>query len=205
MEKVYYIFLLLLSSSLIAQNADDYNNWHVNYIFSIDVNTFIPTGHLKNTLDENIGLGFYFGLPVSKSMRIDLGTSLFFPKTNKKIVFFNNDEVLEGGAITSGALGVWVTHVKPIGKSWSWEKRLGLGVGFFQTDIETGKPREENDRVYGAETISFSIGTGVRARVFKRNIGVKLDYFYVPYNLFKKKFPSNFGDQYLTLGLTFGI
>ncbi|MGB6268371.1 MAG: hypothetical protein WBF67_05110, partial [Olleya sp.] len=155
--------------------------------------------------DNSLGIGFYFGVPLNQKVRIDLGVSLFFPETKQSIKYINNDEILEGGASTSGALGLWTTHMTPIGQNWSWEKRFGIGVGSFQTDIETGKPKEENDSVFSAETIFFSLGTGVRARVFKRNIGVKVDYFYTPYNLFKKKLLSNFGDKYFTIGVTFGI
>jgi len=210
MRIIVIIIFAFFSSILTSQNDStalegNYKNSHIDYFFSIDINSFMPLGNLKESLDQSLGIGFYFGVPVNKKIRIDLGVSLFFPKTKQNIIYINNDQILEGGASTSGTLGIWATHMTPIGKSLNWEKRIGLGVGSFQTDIKTGKPKEENDSVYGVETISFSIGTGIRARVFSRSIGIKADYFFVPYNLFKERFQSNFGNSYFTLGLTFGI
>lgn len=204
------LFFSFFIANVFSQNdsialKNEASGSHMNYIFSLDISSFVPSGHLKNTLNTSLGIGFSFGVPLNQNFRIDLGVSLFFPKTNQSIKYINNDQVLEGGASTSGALGIWATHRTPIGKNLNWEKRFGLGVGFFQTDIETGKPKEENDSVYSAETVFVSLGTGIRVKVFNRNIGIKVDYFYSPYNLFKKRFPSNFGNKYFMLGLTFGI
>ncbi|WP_299889164.1 hypothetical protein [uncultured Lacinutrix sp.] len=210
MKTITIILFIFFTSIVLSQNdsialKNINNDSRIDYIFSVDINSFIPSGNLKESLDESLGIGFYFGVPLNQKIRIDLGVSLFFPKTKQNIIYIDNDQILEGGASTSGTLGAWITHMTPIGASLSWEKRFGIGVGFFQTDIETGKPKEENDSVYGVETISFSIGTGIRAKVFRRNIGIKVDYFFTPYNLFKERLPSNFGNSYFTLGLTFGI
>lgn len=207
MKKITFIlgmFMFCITSS--AQNIDTDNyNWELASAYTLELNTFIPVGNLSNTLQQSIGFGFYIGFPVDKKLRIDIGTSLFIPKEEKRIVYFTDNEKLEGGTALSGVLGVWLTKVKRINKKIYWDVKSGLGVGFFQTDIETGKPKEENDSVYGAETIFVNIGTAIRTSIFKSNIGLKLDYFFVPYNLFKKRFPSNFGMNYLTLGLTYGL
>ena len=207
------LFVILSLSFLLKTDAQSnttrvqYKNekWFVDYFMTIDVNRFMPTAEFINTLNDSFGVGLYFGLPISNRFRIELGTSLFFPDEKQTIRYFNEGEILEGGPGLSGALGFWGTHVTPLKDNLVWDKRIGFGLGFFQTDIETGNPEEDNDSVYGAETLFLSIGTGIRARVYRRNVGFKLEYFFVPYNLFKKHFESGFGSSYLTLGLSFGF
>ena len=210
MKRLVLIFSVLMTCSIYSQNdsipVDSLHvNWHVDYAFTIDVNAFLPIDDLRSTLNNSLGIGFYFGLPLNERLRLDLGTSVFFPSERQPIQYIGEEEVLEGGTSLSGALGLWLTHVTPLGKNWALDKRVGSGVGFFQTDIDTGKPKEENDSVHGSETLFISVGMGVRTRVYYRNVGLKLEYFFVPYNMFKTHFPSNFGNSYLTLGLSFGI
>lgn len=204
------MLLILMTVNVMAQNAivkeDNYGyNWELASSFSLEVNTFVPIGDLSKSLKQSVGIGFYFGFPIDRRTRIDLGTSLFFPKTRRNIRYSIGGKTLDGGAMMSGVLGVWGTRVKRVGNQWYWDKKIGLGMGFFQTDIETGKPKEENDSVYGVETFFLSAGTTLRTRLFNSNIGIKFDYFLTPYNLFKKRLPTNFGMQYATVGLIYGF
>jgi len=198
------LFIFCVVSSAQNINTDNYN-WELASTCTLELNTFIPTGSLSNTLGKSIGFGLYMGFPINEKIRLDVGTSLFIPKEEKKIIYFADNEKLEGRASLSGGIGVWITKVKRIHNRVYWDTKSGLGVGFFQTDIETGKPKEENDSVYGVETVFINIGTAIRTSIFNSNIGVKLDYFLVPYNLFKKRLPSNFGMSYLTIGLIYGL
>ncbi|WP_152558185.1 hypothetical protein [Altibacter lentus] len=181
------------------------DNWELANIFTFEVNNFVPVGNLSETLNPSLGLGLYAGYPINGRIRIDIGTSVFFPAIQKPIMYRTDNGIEEGGAMLSGTIGVWGTRVKRLGRSWYWDTRIGTGLGFFQTDIETGKPKETNDTVYGAETIFLSVGAAFRTPVFDQNIGVKIDYFVVPYNLFKKNLPSQFGMQYITIGLVYGF
>jgi hypothetical protein len=210
MKYIFFISIFLVVSQVNAQveiEACDHKtcNWELASSYSLEVTSFIPIGSFSRTLEQSMGVGFYVGVPINDKLRIDLGASLFFPQPRNTIRYYENKDVLEGGASLSGALGFWLTRVKRIGKNWYWDNRIGSGVGFFQTDIETGKPKEENDSVYGSETVFINLGTTIRTRIFNSNVGIKVDYFYVPYNLFKKKLPSDFGDQYATVGLVFGL
>nr|WP_321231890.1 hypothetical protein [uncultured Psychroserpens sp.] len=210
MKNIGLISVFLMSLHLVAQEKIEMCdhktcNWELASTYNLEINSFIPIGSFSKTLEQSIGVGFYIGFPLDEKLRLDLGASVFFPQPKKTIKYYANDEVVEGGALLSGAMGFWLTRVKRIGKNWYWDNRIGTGVGFFQTDIETGKPREENDSVYGTETVFLNLGSTIRTRIFNSNLGIKIDYFYVPYNLFKKKLPSNFGDQYATIGLIYGL
>ncbi|WP_460217932.1 hypothetical protein [Psychroserpens sp. MEBiC05023] len=210
MKNLCLISVVLVSFFLNAQEdieVCDHKtcNWGLSSFYNLEVNRFIPIGSFSKTLEQSVGAGFYFGIPLDDKLRLDLGTSVFFPKTKSQIRYYANEEVLEGNANLSGTLGVWLTKVKRIGKNWYWDNRFGTGLGFFQTDIKTGKPKEDNDSVYGVETVFVNLGTAIRTQLFKSNIGIKFDYFFVPYNLFKKRLPSNFGEQYLTVGLIYGL
>ncbi|MAP54727.1 hypothetical protein [Altibacter sp.] len=189
--------------SVVERNNLDH--WELANIFSVEVNRFMPIGNLSETLKPGVGFGLYAGFPVDHRTRIDIGTSVFFPVTKHPIQYTTDEGVEEGGASLSGTIGIWATRVKRLGRSWYWDTRAGTGLGFFQTDIETGKPADANDTVYGSETVFLSVGTAFRTPIFNENIGVKIDYFLVPYNLFTKHLPSDFGMQYVTVGLIYGF
>jgi hypothetical protein len=80
-------------------------------------------------------------------------------------------------------------------KCWVIDSRFGTGLGFLQTNIPKNEPKHENDKWHSAETFFLSFGAGVR----KGSLGLSLNYFFVPYNAFKKNFKANFGCQYLTV------
>jgi hypothetical protein len=181
------------------------NNWELNSSITIQIGTMLPIGQLSDNLDVSPQFGVYLGVPINHSYRIDLGVNLFFPQEKEPIKYFTGSETLEGGTLISGALGCSLTKVKRIGEKLYWDKKVGLGLGFFQTDIETGKEKEENDSVYSSETIYLNFGTALRTEIFKSNIGLELNYFLSPYNLFKKSLPRKFGNQYLTLALSYGF
>ena len=211
MKAIIFIIIFLASFFGFTQNSTNkertiwLDNWELANVFTIQTGVMIPIDNLSNYIAPSPQLGFSFGFPIDSSHRIDLGTSIYFAQDIQTIQYFKEDEVLEGGASTSGVLTISLSKVKRIGKKLYWDRTLGTGLGFFQTDIETGKPEEENDSLYGSETLFISIGTALRTEIFKSNIGLELDYFLVPYNLIKKRLPRDFGMQYVTLGLSYGF
>ena len=213
MKKLILILLLWFSKYGIAQTRDEQvptkniylNNWKLASTYTLEVTQFVPLGNLRRSLGPTMGFGAYMGVPINDRTRIDLGTSVYVPNERYPVKYDTGSEQLEGGTLLSGTLGVWATRVKRIGRTLFWDNRVGAGLGFFQTDIETGKPKSENDSVYSAETVFLNFGTALRTSIFKQNIGLKVDYFLAPYNLFKQRLPSQFGMQYATIGLSYGF
>ena len=165
------------------------------YGWRIDAGAFVPLDNLKNTLGVSPHLGLYFGFPLTERYRIDLGVSAFIPVNSKELEYFLPDETLSGKPSFSGTMGIWASRTDLLKKCWTIDSRFGTGLGFFQTNIRKDKPKHENDDWYSAETIFLSFGAGVR----KGSIGLSFNYFFVPYNAFKKNFKSDFGSQYLTI------
>jgi len=184
------------SLDLLSQDVDylDHKCKGNLYGWRIDAGAFVPLDNLKNTLGGSPHLGLYFGFPSTDKYRIDLGVSLFIPINSNELEYLLPDATLSGKADLSGTMGIWASRVDLLKKCWVIENRIGTGLGFFGTNIRKDKPKE-NDGWYSAETVFLSIGTGVR----KGSIGLSLNYFFVPYNTFRKNFKTNFGNQYLTV------
>ena len=189
----------LMDNSLdsLSQYVDyiDYRCTGIYYGWRIDAGAFIPLDNLKNALGVSPHIGLYFGFPLNDRYRVDLGASFFIPVNRKELEYFLPNETLSGKPDFSGTLGIWASRSDLLKNCWVIDNRLGTGLGVFATNIKKDKPKHEDTEWYSAETIFLSLGTGIR----KGSLGLSLNYFFVPYNAFKKNFKTDFGSQYLTL------
>jgi len=186
----------LMDNSLDSLSKDvdyiDHQCTGIFYGWRIDAGAFIPLDNLKNTLSINPHFGLYFGFPFTEQYRIDLGISAFIPVNRKELEYFLPNETLSGKPSFGGTMGIWASRTDLLKNCWAIDNRFGTGFGFLETNIPDSESKYE---YYAAETIFFNFGTGIR----KGNIGLSLNYFFVPYNAFKKNFKTNFGSQYLTI------
>jgi hypothetical protein len=160
-----------------------------------DTGAFIPLDNLKNTLGVSPHIGFYFGFPLAEKYRIDLGVSLFIPVNSNELEYLLPNATLTGKASLSGTMGIWAGRTDLLKKCWTIDSRFGTGIGMLNTNISKNRPKHENIDWYSADTFFISTGIGMR----KGSIGLSLNYFFVPYNAFKKNFKADFGSQYLTI------
>jgi len=197
----------LINNSLDSLSKDvsyiDYQCTGISYGLRIDAGAFIPLENLKNTLGVSPHLGLYLGYPLTEQYRIDLGVSAFIPVNPREIEFFLPDETLSGKPNFCGTMGIWVSRTDLLKNCWAIDSRFGTGYGFLQTNIPNPKSKSKSNYNYindydancSAETIFLNFGTGVR----KGSLGLSFNYYFVPYNAFKKNLKSNFGNQYLTI------
>ena len=189
----------LIGNSLDTLSQDvsyiDHQCKGIFYALRVDAGTFIPLGNLKNTLGVSPHLGVYFGAPLTEKYRIDLGVSAFIPVNSKELEYLLPNETLSGKPSFSGAMGFWGSRTDLLKNCWVIDSRFGTGLGFFQTNIPNPKSEYDYDKYCSAETIFLNFGTGIR----KGSLGLSLNYFFVPYNAFKKNFRADFGSQYLTI------
>ncbi|MCL2098526.1 MAG: hypothetical protein FWH23_07205 [Bacteroidales bacterium] len=171
----------------------------IYYGWRIDAGVFVPLDNLKNTLGVSPHIGLYFGVPLTEKYRIDLGVSVFIPVNRKEMEYFLPNEALTGKPSFSGTMGIYASRADLLKNCWVIENRFGTGLGVFGTNIKKDKPKHEYAEWYSAETIFLSLGTGIR----KGNLGLSLNYFFIPYNAFKKNFKTDFGSQYLTISTYF--
>ena len=162
------------------------------YNFRIDAGTFIPLGNLKNTLSVSPHFGLYFGYPLTERYRLDFGASIFIPVNSKELEYFSPNETLSGKSDLGGTMGIWAGRIDLLKNCWTIDNRIGAGFALLGTNIDN--PESEYD-TYSVETFFLNLGTGVR----KGSLGLSLNYFFVPYNAFKKRLKANFGSQYLTV------
>ena len=160
------------------------------YDWRVDVGAFIPLDNLKNTFGVSPHLELYIGYPLTERYRIDMGMSASIPVNSKELEYLLPNETLSGKPEFCGTIGMWASRVDLLKNCWTIDNRIGTGLCFLQTSIPD--PDSKYDENYDAKTIFLSFGTGVR----KGSIGLSFNYFFVPYNAFKKKFKTNFGSQY---------
>lgn len=207
---------ILICSSIwattsLAQKSKEKNSVGVESFYfvgrsNIDIGLFIPTGALSKSLKPSPNISYYFGLQISRKYSIDLGASFFLPIKPTSLNFRKGDSVIVGKPILSGTLGLWVSRIEKINKKITWENRIGSGVSALQTDIKKNDCKDTNDQFEDASTIFINFGTVLRKKMKnEKDIGIKLNYYFSPYNLFQQHLPANFGNQYVTLSISYGI
>jgi hypothetical protein len=211
-KKIVFILLASISiSNLYAQKQTETENHFEDGYFptgrsNVEIGLFIPQGNLRNNLNVSTNISYYFGVQFNEKYALDLGTSIFIPNKPKTLNYYLEDSLIVGKPELSGTLGLWLSRVKKIHKKYTWENRFGTGLGFLQTDIPTGKPKECNDESRGSATIFLNLGTSIKRKINSRkDIGIYVNYFYTPYNLFEKNLDKGFGNQYATVGISYGI
>jgi hypothetical protein len=211
-KEIVFILLACISiSHLYAQKMTETENLFDNGFYpsgrsNVEVGLFIPQGNLKNNLKVSTNISYYIGVQFNEKYALDLGTSVFIPNKPKTLNYFLKDSAIEGKPMLSGTLGLWLSRIEKLHKKYTWENRFGTGIGFLQTDIPTGNPKECNDDVRGSETIFLNLGTSLKRKINSRkDVGVSINYYYTPYNLFEKHLVKGFGNQYATVGISYGI
>ena len=212
LKKIIFVLLVLQSSVSIAQNEEgevnqisEYDTWNYGMTFTVQAGVWIPMGDLKKTFTSSPNLGFRFGVPVSESLRVDLGASINMPLDSKHFEYNDNGNrfLAKSEETINGILGVWLAQETRLDHRFIFSRYVGLGVGFIQTDTRKNDTEDENDEWFGVETLNVNFGLSInRIITNKKAIGLFIEYNYAPYALFNKV-DEGFGNRYVITGLQY--
>lgn len=203
--------MLFISVNAFCQNQDStkYEQVILSRNFRLDLGLFHPLANLRRNLGSNNlspSFGIYTGNSISEKWHFDAGFSIGTTIDADSISFTLPDTTLKGKPQGLLMIGVWLTNELKTNKKILWDIKYGLGWGILSTDILIDKTKDSQFNVYGASTISFSIGTEFKRVVFKRRLlGLAVNYFFVPYNLFKNRLGNDFGNQYLSTTILYNF
>jgi hypothetical protein len=203
--------MVFISVNAFCQNQDStqYEQVPLSRNYRIDLGLFHPLANLRRSLGSNTispSFGIYTGNSISEKWHFDAGFSVATTVNADSISFTLPDTTLKGKTQGLLMIGMWLTNELKTNKKILWDIKYGLGWGILSTDILIDKTKEPEFNVYGASTISFSIGTELKRVVFKKRLlGISVNYFFVPYNLFKNRLGNNFGKQHLTTTILYNF
>ena len=175
---------------------------------TLSVGAYVPVSNLKKAINTSSYLSIIGGIKLDDKWRLDPSLTLFFPQSNERVFIMASDSVVKGRVNTlSGHLGASINRVEKIGSRTFIEARVGTGFSFLQTDTKKQDvPEDSNDNFYGSETIFLSAGLGITVFAFEHSyIGLTMNYYFTPYNLFSQNFHSSFGNQAMSIGITYGL
>ncbi len=169
---------------------------------------YIPQGTLTDAMRSSPFLAIVASIPLAKQWTIDPAVTLFFSQAQGPIGVREGENVILGRISgVGGHFGVSFNRVEKLGRRTFVEARAGTGFSFIGTNIKKENvPEESDDRYYGSETIFLQGGVGIKVFAFRYSyIGLELNYYYTPYNLFKKNFSPTIGNQALSIGISYGF
>ncbi|WP_035334447.1 hypothetical protein [Dokdonia sp. PRO95] len=175
---------------------------------SLSVGAYVPISNLKKAINTSSYLSITGGIKLNDKWRLDPSLTLFFPQSNERVFIMAGDSVVKGRINSlSGHLGAFINRVERIDSRTFIEARVGTGFSFLQTDtMKPDVPEDSDDNFYGSETIFLSAGLGITVFAFEHSyIGLMMNYYFTPYNLFSQNFNSSFGNQAMSIGVTYGL
>jgi hypothetical protein len=181
-----------------------YEDWNNRLRISLITGLWMPIGKLETTLNPGPQFGIAFGLPVSKTVRLDIALTFAFP-SNKKSFDINVENTTKNVnsryAVFFGGL---VTKEYRITENFFFDAIGGVGLGTISTDLK--KPQSNNndkDSFYDLATIDMNIGAGLRRKIFKTGtIALQQSFHFAPYNT-DSKLKTDLGNQFMTTSLIY--
>lgn len=183
----------------------EYDYWNYGITCTIQGGIWKPLGSLQETFSLNPNIGFKWGFPITRQIRIAFGASINIPIDSEPFDFFIDDSTHQVNSqnTANGIFGFWIGHETQLKEKYFFDKYIGIGVGFIQTDKKKENPSDENDNLHSVQTINLNFGIAVRRKVFrKRSLGFFLEYNYAPYHMLNRV-KKDFGNSYLLTGITY--
>lgn len=181
-----------------------YDDWNNRLRISLITGIWMPVGKLASSFDPGPQFGIAFGLPVSKTIRVDIAM-IFAVPSNKKSFDINVENTTKNvNSRYAVFLGGWVTKEYRINDNFFFDAIGGIGLGTISTDLK--KPQSNNndkDSFYDLATIDMNIGAGLRRKIFKTStIALQQSFHFAPYNT-DSKLKTDLGNQFMTTSLIY--
>ncbi|MCF6240166.1 MAG: hypothetical protein L3J74_02325 [Bacteroidales bacterium] len=177
-----------------------------NFVFQLGA--WIPVDYLKNTFDINTNYALRFGIKLRQNMVLQLGMSFFVPKTSNdfKYLIDSVSYTTKSSQKTNGFIGAWINHSKlSANKNILFEKYIGIGSAFIQTDIPNPKAKNDRDKYYSVRAVNLNFGFAINK--ITRSItkwGWFIEYNFAPYYA-SRHVSTMFGNSNVITGLQFSL
>jgi hypothetical protein len=198
--------LILIVLLPIWINAQDNTIFKPNSeIVNAEASIIIPLGNLSNKFDYAHSYGFWFKMGEDNGFAANVGFNALFLKNARPIAYKFNDSVYSIDSNKFGFdIGIRATKVIPISKNQKDYFELGFtfGIDYLSYDLpkdETKKEEEsEQPDLFKNPTILLS----PEIRYIYKNVGLKLQYRYTPYDIVKD-FEHKFGSSSISFGIVY--
>lgn len=177
-----------------------YQKWNSGITFTLVSGLWFPLN--KNHTDFGISpqLGFRFGMPVSKNLKLDFGVvaKIWTDRNDIMVNFETQDTTTSSPA--SFAIGATVERNIPLNEKLTWDLLASVALESLFTKLD--EPQRD-DSSFSIETANFTLGTSLRIKTgIKNSIGLNLNYHFIPYNL-DKDLQTKLNEQALSANLIF--
>jgi hypothetical protein len=180
--------------------------------FVAEAGVRIPLGNMKGKYSTSAEFGAWWRTRIAFNDMLELGLSLYIPQNPQEFTYTYRGEALPTNAIgASGMAGMRFCKVYRMGATTSLEWVSSYGYAFFmyydeyrdryhvEPPVTPDDGHDENllGDSYGRGLSTFHIGQGVRLTV--GCVSFYAAYNFVPYGLFSRNVPDNFGSHSLSV------
>jgi hypothetical protein len=200
--------LMLLLFFTFGMNAQDNAIYKPNSeIVNAEASIILPIGNLSNKFDYAQSYGFWFKLIEHNGYAANIGFNLLFLNKAKPVNYIFNDSV---HVIASNKLGFDIgaraMKTLPVSSNKHHYVEAGFTCGIHYLDYRFPKEEEEKVDEKGQEPAASAINIVIivapEMRYFYKNVGVKLQFRYTPYQMVHD-FDRDFGTSSISLGIVY--
>ncbi len=187
------------------ENTDDDFD-AVSFVFQLGA--WIPLDELKKTFTINLNYGLRFGIKIRHNIALQLGLSLFVPKKSNEFNYLIDSisYSTKSEQKTNGFIGAWINHYTySANKKILFEKYIGIGSAFIQTDIPNPEPKNNGDDYYSVRAVNLNFGIAFNKISRSGNKwGWFIEYNFAPYYA-SGSVDTSFGNSNIITGLQFSL
>jgi hypothetical protein len=199
------VLILLLSIAMNAQESDIYKP--NAEIVNAEASIIIPIGNLSNKFDSGQSYGFWFKLAELNGYAANIGFNmLILNKANPVNYIFNDSVHIIASNKFGFDVGARAMKTIPVSSNKHHYLEVGFTCGIHYLDYRFPKEDEEKVDEKGQEpaapATNIIIIAAPEMRYFYKNVGVKLQFRYTPYQMVHD-FDRDFGTSSISLGIVY--
>lgn len=175
-------------------------------IVNAEASIIIPMGRLSNKFDYAQSYGFWFKIKKENSLFVNAGFTAIILNKPRPIDYKFNDLIYSINSNKFGFdLGIRGVKIIPVSKNQKKYLELGITIGVDYLDYDF--PSEETDSKDDSKNKkeyfkNITILLAPEIKYMYKNVGVKFQYRYTPYNLIDS-FESDFGSNSVSFGIVY--
>lgn len=207
MKKYISAILLLFCYPILAQEypIDSLKTEKIR----LEAGLFVPLGSLSNKMGISKEFGIYYRLKMPHNDIADLGFKFYFPEDNKDFTYYDRDSTYTTRSKSFGLIALTKINkhfqINIFEKEYIVEYSSGIGFNFFLFDNKVMDESGWETNTDDDGNNSYKLNTDLKALmspyfsqsigVSRKQLGLSLQYNFMPFNWFSKRIEGGFGNS----------
>ena len=217
MKNLIVIITILFFTNTSAQEFVNDTSKYEQY--KIEAGILVPLGNLKSKIGISQQYGFWYRTRIEHNDLMDLGFNIVVPTAENSFAYTGKDSVFDVKARGLGIMmgcrmnKLYSFNLLQKKATIEWNSTFGASFFLFQDkenpEDTSGYYADENgDKSYHIDTNTKSLSSLFVAQGIcftSKNIGIQVNYNFIPYSWFTKRIDNDFGKSSMSIFLNYKL